>query len=448
MQGPIIGQSTGMTIEENTAYIFKAHVFMKGRYTDELTLYPGVEVLGGRLSIGSHDDVPGTEYPQEGNPNFCYTEGDFVVGNDWAYAANFEMWDNVFVEWNSTMDPCQVGKKIRVTFESESVPAEVSWTSRPYTLLNVQDHGVYLDDCSLVKTYVSVSEADNRTLVEEDGGSDSYTIVLLKALTGLDTVTITIDPCDEFLDDAHPDSPEIVHDPSYDIDLGNGVGKSIVLSFTSDNWNIPQTVTVTAYDDDVVEYTREIVGIEHTCVSSTSDYHGAAVRDIKVCVIDNEVLRINTNSTISVSEEGTTSDTFTVDLQFMEPGSEIVMVDIAPDPCDVQVSVLPIQLIFTSDNYATPQTVTVTAIDDLVAEDDPHPGVIKLVGSGGSGDYDGITAEETADVYENDCGAWLYQEGDVNKDCIVNLNDFRGLARDWLGCTRPNDNEGECIDLL
>lgn len=52
---------------------------------------------------------------------------------------------------------------------------------------------------------------------------------------------------------------------------------------------------------------------------------------------------------------------------------------------------------------------------------------------------------EEADLYKGslvlECGDWGYKPGDINRDCLVNLEDFATLAQDWLACTVP-DQEG------
>ncbi len=44
------------------------------------------------------------------------------------------------------------------------------------------------------------------------------------------------------------------------------------------------------------------------------------------------------------------------------------------------------------------------------------------------------------------CGDWEYPAGDLNKDCVVDIEDFSFIAAEWLKCTDPGDSA--CIELL
>jgi hypothetical protein len=61
------------------------------------------------------------------------------------------------------------------------------------------------------------------------------------------------------------------------------------LTFTTANWSIAQTVTVTAIDDNIFEggatHTRQIV---HTVESGDSAYNGLPVPNVVVTITDNE----------------------------------------------------------------------------------------------------------------------------------------------------------------
>ena len=44
------------------------------------------------------------------------------------------------------------------------------------------------------------------------------------------------------------------------------------------------------------------------------------------------------------------------------------------------------------------------------------------------------------------CGEWGFFDGDLSRDCDVDLEDFALFARDWLGCTVPL--EPGCVNLI
>ena len=98
----------------------------------------------------------------------------------------------------------------------------------------------------------------------------------------------------------------------------------------------------------------------------------------------------------AVTEAGAT-DTYTVVLS----GEPVANVNITPSP-DSQLTVSPTSLVFTSSNWSTPQTVTVTAVNDAVAEGN-HSGTITHAATSTDPGYNAIpiaavTAAITDDV--------------------------------------------------
>src|SRR5207237_572674 len=131
-----------------------------------------------------------------------------------------------------------------------------------------------------------------------------------------------------------------------------------------DNWNIAQTVTVTAVDDHVVR--SEECGVrKHTATSSDPAYNGIVIANLVAGIADNDsatpgVLITPTNGTTIVVEGGAT-DTYTVVLT-SKPTANVIITLTA----DAQLSVTPATITFTPDNWNIAQTVTVTAVDDHV----------------------------------------------------------------------------------
>jgi hypothetical protein len=114
---------------------------------------------------------------------------------------------------------------------------------------------------------VSVMESDGSTAVDEEGpSSDTYTVVLDSRPTA--NVTITVLPDDQ-------------------TDAGAGPGAAIVLTFNGGNWNQPQTVTVTAVDDAVVEGLHTST-LTHAVASADPAYDDFDAPAVTVIVGDND----------------------------------------------------------------------------------------------------------------------------------------------------------------
>src|SRR5581483_8338871 len=108
---------------------------------------------------------------------------------------------------------------------------------------------------------VTVTQSGGSTNVTEGGATDSYTVALNTAPTA--NVTITINP-----------GTQLTVAPA-------------TLTFTPANFSTPQTVTVTAIDDAVVEG-PQVATITHTAASADPAYNAIAVPSITVNITDND----------------------------------------------------------------------------------------------------------------------------------------------------------------
>ncbi len=208
-----------------------------------------------------------------------------------------------------------------------------------YELTSAGSLDIYLSQ--LVDDGVLVSESGYSTDVTEGGATDSYSIVLTKAPTA--NVLITL----------NPDSQVTVSRTS--------------LLFTLANWNVPQTVTVAAVDDQLVEgnHTGTIAA---TVTSADNSYNGIAVRSVRAHIADNDgggsdkVTITPSGGSTDVSEDGAT-DTYTVALTSQPTGNVTITINAGG-----QVRVSPTSLVFSTTNWNVPRVVTVTAVDDTAVE--------------------------------------------------------------------------------
>jgi alpha-tubulin suppressor-like RCC1 family protein len=237
---------------------------------------------------------------------------------------------------------------------------------------------------------VTIIEGGGGTAVTEGTVNSSYTVRLnTDPLVG--TVTVTA-----------------IADGQMRVCLTNNgtFSSSVALTFTSGgggNWATPQTIHVRAFDDAVVEGAHSGV-IAHTSLHNSGiTYTGLAVASVTATITDNDVPAVTISDVVEVVEGGTT-DTYRVMLD-RQPSANVV-VNISPD---AQVSVSPNNLLFTTANWSSPQDVTVTAVDDAVAEDVPQTGVITHSAQGGS--YTGISIPlVTTNITDNDTPAIILNQ--------------------------------------
>ena len=104
------------------------------------------------------------------------------------------------------------------------------------------------------------------SVTEEDATGDSYTVVL----DTLPTADVTVTVAGHASTDVTPSSTP--------------------LTFTTLNWAMPQTVTVTAADD--ADVTDDTVTLTHTAASTDTDYDGVTFDSVTVTVNDNDIAQV------------------------------------------------------------------------------------------------------------------------------------------------------------
>ncbi|MBN2512793.1 MAG: lamin tail domain-containing protein [Sedimentisphaerales bacterium] len=92
----------------------------------------------------------------------------------------------------------------------------------------------------------------------------------------------------------------------------------------------------------------------------------------------------------------------------------------------------PTSLTFTDSNWNTPQTVTVSAVDNLIIEG-AQTSVLTHAVSSGDPTFDGFSVELGVLVLDND------RLGDFSSDGYVNLDDLLFIAQEWVKDCTPGD---------
>ena len=175
-------------------------------------------------------------------------------------------------------------------------------------------------------------------------------------------------------------------------DTGAATVSPATLAFTADDYQTPKPVTVTALQDN--DAADESVTVS---LSPSGGDYGNARADVSVSITDDETAGIAVSvSSLALTEGGT--NTFTVALT-TEPTAEVTVTVTSGDTGAVTVS--PAQLTFTTTNWATAQTVTLTGVQD---DDDTHETVTVSMSATG-GDYQGVTSTVTARVADDEAAA-------------------------------------------
>ena len=228
---------------------------------------------------------------------------------------------------------------------------------------------------------VGVSSS-TQTLTVPEGGANSYTLVLGSRPTGDVAVGVTL-----------PTGTDLTLDKT-------------TLTFTSTNWDVAQTVTVTAAEDDD-GVTDAGVTLTHTV--SGGGYGSTTVPDVEVSITENDTAGLVLSKTgLTVTEGDAAGSSYTVKLATRPSGSVSVTIS-GHDGADLSLSGTTLssnQLTFTVDDWNAAQTVTVKAGHD----DDGAADTAALTHTASGGDYAGITADLPVTVTDDDTAAIVLSE--------------------------------------
>ncbi|MEJ7604168.1 MAG: Calx-beta domain-containing protein [Kofleriaceae bacterium] len=196
---------------------------------------------------------------------------------------------------------------------------------------------------------VSVTNNDNDTpgitvtptnglMVSELGDTDTFTIVLNSQPTANVTVTFV----------------------STDTTEGLPTPTSVV--FTTVNWNLPRTITVTGRNDALADGNQVFRIITNPATSTDPRYAGINPADVVATNFDDDTAAVVVDAVplLATTEAGGTA-TFTMVLTTMPTGNVTCTLQSLDT---TEGTIAPTSVTFTPANFATEQTITVTGVDD------------------------------------------------------------------------------------
>ncbi|SMN02064.1 Alkaline phosphatase [uncultured Candidatus Thioglobus sp.] len=162
-------------------------------------------------------------------------------------------------------------------------------------------------------------------------------------------------------------------------DSTEGTISTMSISFTTSNWNTAQTITVTGQNDNIIGgsqgYRIIATPSDNTYVSASNTYA------VGVINIDNNIPSVNNSeTTVSLDEAGSATYTLTLNTQ---PTGEVTL---TPSSADTGAAAVSTPLTFSTTNYNTAQTITVSGVDDADATDE----TVIISHSVSGADYDGV----------------------------------------------------------
>ena len=213
-------------------------------------------------------------------------------------------------------------------------------------------------------------ELPEGSLTLDEGGNATYDVSLATQPTGTVTVRVTA---------------------AGDRDVSVTPGS---LTFTASGWDTAQTVTVeAAQDDDAVADTAEL---RHS--ASGADYGGVRALPLAVEVREDDTRGVTISSESVQFREGG-RETYTVVLDTQPTGTVTIRPALAPGS-DSDVRVSPSALGFSTSNWKTPKTVTVSAGQD--ADSDPDSATVEHAVSGADYGAAAVPAERVSVTVTDD----------------------------------------------
>ncbi|WP_419553084.1 Calx-beta domain-containing protein [Candidatus Poriferisodalis sp.] len=230
------------------------------------------------------------------------------------------------------------------------------------------------------------------TVTEGDMAGANYTVVLTSQPAGDVTVTVS-------------------GDSGTDVAVSGDTLTSGVLTFTTANWATAQTIKVTAAADDDADADADVT-LAHAIASDDDTAYGAlADQTVTVTITEKDAAGVLiAPATLTVTEGDPTGANYTVVLT-SQPAGDVTVTVSGDSGTDVAVSGDTLTsgvLTFTTANWATAQTIKVTAAADDDADADADVALAHAIASDDDTVYDALADQTvTVTITENDAAAVL-----------------------------------------
>jgi hypothetical protein len=233
-----------------------------------------------------------------------------------------------------------------------------------------------------------VRESGDGTSVSESGSKDAFTVVL--DLKPASDVVLTVTSAD-------PGEVEVT---------------PRTLRFEPDEWDAPRTVTVEGVDDDDVDGPQVTLVTVALDAGSDDVFDGLPGRSVSVTTADDDAagFTVTESGATTVREAGGTDDLRVV--LAARPSSDVVLRSTSADAGEMTVA--PAAVTFTPENWDAVQILTVTGVDDAVADGDQVTALTVSVDRAASDDAFDAFPDRSLDVTttdDDDAGLTVRESG-------------------------------------
>ena len=263
----------------------------------------------------------------------------------------------------------------------ESVTISHTVSGGDYATVTLASQRVTVDD----DESIGLTSTGGSSVAVTEGSTNTYTLVLTSQPTAAVTVALSSSNA----------TSVTVAGP------GMTAAATTTLTFSTSTWNMAQTVTVTGVED--TNTVADTASISYTV--SGGDYAGFTLTAQSVAVTDNDVpgLTSTAAATVALTEGGSTGS-YTIVL-LTQPSAAVTVTPTSSDPGAVTVS--PAMLNFSTTNWSTALTVTLTA----VADDDATDESVNISYMVSGGDYATVTLAAQPVTVDDDESVGLTSTG-------------------------------------
>jgi len=165
------------------------------------------------------------------------------------------------------------------------------------------------------------------------------------------------------------------------------------VTFTSANWNAPQTVTITGVDDAILDGNQPYFIITDPAISTDTDYDGLDSINVSLKNIDNDTAGITVSEISGNTTEGGDKATFTIVLN-SQPTFD-VSIDLSSSNTS-EGTINPSSVTFTSTDWSSPKTITITGVDDAIQDGNQPYTIITNAASSFDTSYNGLDPDNVS----------------------------------------------------
>ena len=169
------------------------------------------------------------------------------------------------------------------------------------------------------------------------------------------------------------------------------------LTFTTENWSEPQTLAITAIDDELIEGIHTGT-VTHTASSADLNYAGINISSVIATITDDDFVGVMVEPALLELDEGGTAKSYS--LRLTHPPDATVTIHVLTDLEQIEFTYVD-EVVFTPSNWDSEQLVTVTAVDNDQA-DGSRTVLLNHIATSADASYDSLVIDSVAAIIHDD----------------------------------------------